>query len=220
MISVPLGVWAGARPGSWFDRIINLKLFTLYCIPSFWMGTILLIVFANPDVLNWFPASGVTPPGGLPKDAGILTKLRISAPYLILPVVCYMYATLAFTTRIIRAAVRDNMMQDHIRTAKAKGLALPRIAFKHAFRNSLLPAITVLAEVFPMAIGGSVIIETIFSIPGMGYETIQAVFTRDYPVIVAVCTVSLVLTMTGTLICDLLYGVADPRIKINRTSHD
>lgn len=220
LISVPLGVWAGARPGSWFDRIMNLKLFTLYCIPSFWMGTILLMVFANPDVLNWFPASGVTPPGGFPKDAGFITKLKVSIPYLILPVICYMYATMAFTSRIIRASVIDNMMQDHIRTAKAKGLALPRIAFKHAFSNSILPAITVLSEVFPMAIGGSVIIETIFSIPGMGYETIQAVFTRDYPVIVAVCTLSLVLTMTGNLVCDLLYGLADPRIKINRANHD
>jgi peptide/nickel transport system permease protein len=219
-ISVPLGVWAGARPGSWFDRFINFKLFALYCIPSFWMGTILLIIFANPDILNWFPASGITPPGGFPKDAGFFSKLQIAAPYLVLPTICYMYATMAFTSRIIRASVRENMLQDHIRTAKAKGLALPRIAFKHAFRNSLLPAVTVLTEVFPMAIGGSVIIETIFGIPGMGYETIQAVFTRDYPMIVAICTLSVLLTMTGTLICDLLYGFFDPRVKLNRMSHE
>ncbi|MFM7079806.1 MAG: ABC transporter permease, partial [Bacteroidota bacterium] len=206
MISVPLGVWAGARPGSWFDRIINFKLFALYCIPSFWMGTILLMLFANPDVLKWFPASGITPPGGFPKDSGFINKLQIAMPYLVLPTICYMYATMAFTARIIRASVRENMMQDHIRTAKAKGLTLPRIAFKHAFRNSLLPAITVLTEVFPIAIGGSVIIETIFGIPGMGYETIQAVFTLYYTMIVAICTLSVLLTMAGTLMCDLLYG--------------
>ena len=105
-------------------------------------------------------------------------------------------------------------MQDHIRTAKAKGLPLPRIAFKHAFRNALLPAITVFSEVFPMAVGGSVIIETIFNIPGMGFETVQAVLNRDYPMIVAVCTLSALLTMTGFLMADILYAFADPRIKL------
>lgn len=214
MVSVPIGVWAGARPGSWFDRIVNVKLFILYCIPGFWMGTLLLMLFANPDTLPWFPASGVMPPGGFPKGIGLWDKLIATVPYLILPICCYTYASFAFTSRIIRSSIRDNMMQDHIRTAKAKGLPLPRIAFKHAFRNALLPAITVFSEVFPMAVGGSVIIETIFNIPGMGFETVQAVLNRDYPMIVAVCTLSALLTMTGFLMADILYAFADPRIKL------
>lgn len=220
LISVPVGVWAGARPDSWFDRIVNFKLFLLYCIPGFWMGTMLLVIFANPDVLPWFPASGIAPPGGFPSSMGWFDKLWASIPYLTLPLVCYTYASLAFTSRIIRGAVRDNMLQDHIRTAKAKGLPLPRIAFKHAFRNALLPAITVFSEVFPMAVGGSVIIETMFSIPGMGFETVQAALGRDYPVIVAACTLSALLAMIGTLIADILYTMADPRIKLKGTNRD
>ena len=214
VVSVPVGVWAGARPGSWFDKITNLKLFVLYCIPGFWMGTLLLMVFANPDVLPWFPASGVMPPGGFPKEIGFFEKMIATLPYLVLPICCYTYASFAFTSRVVRSSIRDNMLQDHIRTAKAKGLPLPRIAFKHAFRNALLPAITVFSEVFPMAVGGSVIIETIFNIPGMGFETVQAVFNRDYPMIVAVCTLSALLTMTGFLVADVLYAIADPRIKL------
>lgn len=214
LISIPLGVWAGARPGSWFDTIVQFKLFLLYCIPSFWMGTLLLVLFANPDVLPLFPASGISPAGGLSQGMSFLEKCIATIPYLALPLICYTYASLAFTTRIIRSAVRENMMQDHILTAKAKGLPLPKIAFKHAFRNALLPAITVFTEVFPMAIGGSVIIETIFTIPGLGYETVNAVFTRDYPMIVAVCALTVVFTMTGNLLADLLYGLADPRVKL------
>lgn len=214
MVSVPLGVWAGARPGSWFDKIINFILFILFCIPEFWMGTLLLMTFANPDSLHWLPVSGVMPPGGFPKEMGYLDKLLGTIPYLILPLCCYTYSSFAFTSRIIRSSIRDNMMQDHIRTAKAKGLPLPSIAFKHAFRNALLPAITVFSEVFPMAVGGSVIIETIFNIPGMGFETVQAVFNRDYPMIIAVCMLSALLTMIGFLVADILYAIADPRINL------
>lgn len=178
------------------------------------MGTLLLMLFANPDVLSWLPASGVMPPGGFPKGIGFWDKLVGTVPYLILPLCCYTYASFAFTSRIIRSSIRDNMMQDHIRTAKAKGLPLPSIAFKHALCNALLPAITVFSEIFPMAVGGSVIIETIFSIPGMGFETVHAVLNRDYPMIVAVCTLSAFLTMTGFLVADILYAIADPRIKL------
>ena len=111
------------------------------------MGTLLLMVFANPDVLQWFPASGIMPPGGFPKEIGFFEKMIATLPYLVLPICCYTYASFAFTSRVVRSSIRDNMLQDHIRTAKAKGLPLPRIAFKHAFRNALLPAITVFSEV-------------------------------------------------------------------------
>ena len=106
----------------------------------------------------------------------------------------------------------DTMNQDYIRTARAKGLSFNKVVFKHAFRNSLLPLITIFANVFPMAIGGSVIIETIFSIPGMGYETVQAIYNQNYPMIVAVFTISGLLTVSGYLLADVLYAIADPRI--------
>jgi len=112
----------------------------------------------------------------------------------------------------MRVAVLETMTQDYIRTAMAKGLSFRTVVFKHAFRNSLLPLITVFANIFPLALGGSVILETIFTIPGMGYETVQSIQNQNYPMIVAIFTITGLLTMTGYLVSDILYAFADPRI--------
>ena len=133
-------------------------------------------------------------------------------PYMILPLICYTYSSFAFISITARVATLNNMNEDYIRTARAKGLTTNRVIFKHAFRNSLIPLITIFAGIFPAAIGGSVIIETIFSIPGMGFETVQAIYNLNYPMIVAIFTISGLLTITGYLFSDILYAVADPRI--------
>jgi peptide/nickel transport system permease protein len=211
-ISIPIGVWAGAKKDSPFDKISSLALFILYSLPPFWVATLLLMVFANPDLLPWFPASGVQPAAGFSISANWFEKMKQTLPYLVLPLLCYTYSAFAFISRTARIAMLDAMNQDYIRTAKAKGLSLNKLIFKHAFRNSLLPLITIFSNVFPMAIGGSVIIETIFSIPGMGYETVQAIYYQNYPMIVAVFTISGLLTVTGYLLADVLYALADPRI--------
>lgn len=213
LISIPLGVWAGAKKNSRFDRYSSLVLFLLYSLPSFWVATLLLMTFANPDALHWFPAAGVKPVTGYPGDAGWLDKVVMSLPYIILPLICYTYGSLAFLSRTMRASVADAMDRDYIRTARSKGLPFRLVVFRHAFRNSLLPAITLLANVFPYLLGGSVIIETIFTLPGMGYETIQAVYNQNYPMIVAIFTLTGLLTVIGYLVSDLLYAIADPRIK-------
>ncbi|MBK9045716.1 MAG: ABC transporter permease [Bacteroidetes bacterium] len=213
LISIPAGVWAGIHKEGRFDKSSALLWFVLYSMPSFWLATLLLMLFANPDIIHWFPASGVKPATGYPADAGILEKIQLSIPYLILPLICYTYSSFAFLSRTMRVNIIEQMGQDYIRTAKAKGLSLNRIAFVHALRNSMLPLITVFANIFPAALGGSVILETIFTIPGMGYETYLSIQNQNYPMIVAIFTITGFLTIAGFLIADILYAVADPRIQ-------
>lgn len=213
LVSIPIGVKAASKRGSGFDKTSSVILFLLYSIPSFWLATLLLMTFANTDVLHWFPESGVKPAIGYPDGAGLFEKIKISLPYIILPAICYTYSSFAFLSRTMRVSMLEIVDQDYIRTARAKGLSERQVIWKHALRNSLLPIITVFATVFPAAIGGSVILETIFTIPGMGLETVEAIQNNDYPMIIAVLTISGLLTLVGYLISDILYAIVDPRIK-------
>lgn len=215
LISLPIGVYAARWRGSKFDKISSLTLFMLYSLPSFFIAVLLLMVFANPDVFHFFPASGVKPPEGYPLNANIFEKAKLSLPYLILPLFCYTYTSFAFLSRMMKSSMLEVMAQDFIRTAQAKGLSERVVVWKHAFRNSLLPIITVFANIFPAAVGGSVILETIFTIPGMGFESFLAIQTQNYPMIIAVLTITGVMTLIGYLISDILYAVVDPRIRYN-----
>lgn len=212
LISLPIGLRAAAKKNSLFDRTSSVVLFILYSMPAFWVATILLMTFANTDVLQWFPASGIQPVTGIPQDAGWLEIIRLRLPYLILPTIAYTYSQLAFLSRIMRVSTLEIISQDYIRTARAKGLSERKVIYKHAFRNSLLPIITVFSNIFPLAISGSVILETIFTIPGMGQQIYYAISAKDYPVIIDVFTLTGVLTLAGYLVADVLYAMADPRI--------
>ncbi len=212
IISIPIGIYAAYKKGSKFDRISSIVLFVMYSMPSFFIGTLLLYTFANPDVLVWFPESGFQDPALYKEDWGIFQKMVHHWPYMVLPLIAYTYSSFAFLSRIMRVGMIDVMGQDFIRTARAKGLNEKTVVLKHAFRNSLLPIITVFANIFPVAIGGSVIIEVIFSLPGMGFETFSAILNYDYPMIVAIFTISGFLTVIGYLVADILYAVVDPRI--------
>lgn len=212
LVSIPIGVRAAAKRGSRFDKASSIVLFMLYSMPSFWLATLLLMTFANPDVMHLFPASGVKPAIGYPDGAGIFMKMKLSLPYIILPAICYTYSSFAFLSRTMRVSMIEIVGQDFIRTARAKGLSEKVVIWKHAFRNSLLPIITVFANIFPAAIGGSVILETIFTIPGMGSEAIFAIQNNNYPMIIAVLTITGFLTLVGYLISDILYALVDPRI--------
>lgn len=212
VVSIPIGVRAAAKKGSRSDKLSSLILFILYSMPAFWLATLLLITFANPDVLHWFPASGVKPVTGYEVGAGFWDKVRASTPYIILPAICYTYSSFAFLSRTIRVSMLEVLTQDYIRTAKAKGLDDKQIIWKHAFRNALFPVITIFGSVFPAVIGGSVILETIFTIPGMGSETLNAIHNNNYPMIIAILTITSMLTLIGFLISDILYAISDPRI--------
>jgi peptide/nickel transport system permease protein len=212
LISIPIGIYSAYKKDSVADKGMSLVLFVLYSMPSFFVATLLLLQFANPDNLSWFPVSGIQDPTIFDPDWSLWMKLKHRMPFLILPIITYTYGSFAFLSRIMRVGMIDVVSQDYIRTARAKGLGEGKVILKHALRNSLLPVITVFASIFPMAIGGSIIIEVIFSIPGMGVEVYNAILNYDYPMIITVFTLSGFLTMVGYLVADLLYAVVDPRI--------
>ncbi|MFI5171650.1 MAG: ABC transporter permease [Chitinophagales bacterium] len=212
LISLPIGLQAAAKKNSLFDRTSSVILFMLYSLPVFWVATLLLMTFANTQFMNIFPASGIQPATGIPDDANFFEIIKLRLPYLILPTIAYTYSQLAFLSRITRVATLEIISQDYIRTARAKGLPERKVIYKHAFRNTLLPIITIFSNVFPLALSGSVILETIFTIPGMGQQIFHAIGAKDYPVIVDVFTLTGILTLAGYLIADILYAIADPRI--------
>jgi peptide/nickel transport system permease protein len=212
LVSIPLGIYSAYMKDSKFDKISSVIVFTLYSMPSFFVGTLLLYTFANPDVLVWFPESGWQDPSTYDENWNVFKRMAHHWPYMVLPLITYTYSSFTFLSRIMRVGMIDIMNHDFIRTARAKGLNEKTVVLKHALRNSLIPIITVFANIFPVAIGGSVIIEVIFSLPGMGLETFNAVLNYDYPMIVAIFTISGFLTIVGYLIADILYAVVDPRI--------
>lgn len=216
MISIPLGVQAATKKDSRFDRITTVVLFILYSLPSFFAATVLLMWFANPDVLHWFPASGVEPVRGFAPDASFFERWWERMPFLFLPIISYSYSSFAFLSRIMRVSMLEIVNQDYIRTARAKGLSERTVIYKHALRNALLPIITVFANIFPIAIGGSVILEFIFTIPGMGGESYNAIVNQNYPMLIAIFTITGVLTLVGYLVSDILYAAADPRISFSK----
>ena len=212
LISIPIGIYAAYKRNSFFDRASGVILFALLSLPNFFIGTFLLFLFANPDMLVWFPEAGIQDPSVYQENWSLWRKIQHHAPYMVLPLITYTYSSFAFLSRQMRVGLLDVINQDFIKTARAKGLSERKVVLKHALRNGLLPIITLFSNIFPMALGGSVIVERIFSIPGMGWEIYQAILSADYPMIVAIFTLTGFLTVIGFLVADILYAFADPRI--------
>lgn len=213
LISIPLGVFSAVWKDSTFDRSSTLVLFILYSLPNFWIATMLVIFFTTPEYgMDWFPSLGV---GNLPPDAPFWERLLDAAEHLILPIFCLTYGALAFISRQVRGGMLNVIRQDYIRTAWAKGLNARQVIWKHAFINALFPIITMFATLFPAVFAGSVVIEYIFNIPGMGGLTVGAIFQRDWPVVYTILMLATMLTMAGILIADLLYALVDPRVSYN-----
>ena len=219
LISIPVGLKSAANPGSGFDKTSSTVFIILYSLPSFWVATLLMLLFCNPYTLNILPSSGVNPPGGFSDEHSFVYKIIHTLPYLILPTICYTYSSFAFLSGSIRASVTGILKEDYIRTARAKGVSDHNILYRHALRNALLPMIAIFSQVFPIAVGGSVILETIFTIPGMGFAIYQSIAAHDYPVIIAVFLVTGLITTLGFLMSDILYAIADPRISYTTDLH-
>jgi peptide/nickel transport system permease protein len=212
-IGIPIGVIAGIKVGSWFERVHGLLSFALISLPGFFVATALLVLFSNPDVLDWFPSSGVKDLSTFDPNWPFWKRIQHYIPYLILPIFSFTYASAAFISIQVRNSIREQMKLDYIRTARAIGISETRILIHHALRNSMSPIITLFGQSLPILFGGSVIIESIFSIPGMGLEIYESVINYDYPMIVALFTIIGLLTMLGNLISDILYAWADPRVR-------
>ncbi len=209
-LAVPLGVMAAVHPGGSFDRLTTIFVFVGYSMPSFWLALICMATFGVR--LHWLPISGIH---SLDYESfGLFQRWFDTTWHLLLPIGIAAFGSLASLSRYMRSSMVEVLRQDYIRTARAKGLSERRILFHHGLRNGLLPLITLLGLALPDLIGGSVIAETIFAIPGMGRLFYEAVMSRDYPVVMALVTIGAVLTMLGNLLADIAYAYADPRIRI------
>ena len=210
VIAVPLGVVAAVKPHSVFDRLTTVGVFIGYSMPSFWLALLGMAWFGV--TLRWLPISGLH---SLDYESfGFAQRLYDLARHLILPVFVSAFVSLAGLSRYVRSSMIDVLKQDYIRTARAKGLSERAVLFRHGLRNGLLPVVTIIGLSLPDLIGGSVIAETIFSIPGMGRLFYEAVMARDYSVIMALVTIGAVLTMLGNFLADLAYAAVDPRIRL------
>ncbi len=212
LVAIPIGVSSAVRRGSLFDKSATVFVFIGFAIPGFWLALLLMRLFGVN--LGWLPLSGLK---SLEYDyLTPLAKLWDLARHLILPVFVSAFAGLAGISRYMRTNMVNVLDEDYIRTARAKGVREKDVVYKHALRNAILPIVTILGLSVPALIGGSVIFESIFAIPGMGRLFFNSVMARDYPVIMGILVVGAVLTLLGNLIADIAYCYVDPRIRLGQ----
>ncbi|MBM4295031.1 MAG: ABC transporter permease [Deltaproteobacteria bacterium] len=208
-VAIPIGVISAVRPHSWFDRGTTLFVFFGFAMPSFWLALLLIMFFGV--YLDWLPISGLHSLNY--RQFTFWQKVQDLASHLTLPVLVSAFGGLAGMSRYMRGNMLEVVRQDYITTARAKGLPERTVIFKHALRNALLPVITILGLSVPGLIGGSVIFESIFAIPGMGQLFYGAVMARDYPLVMGELVIGAVLTLLGNLLADVSYALVDPRIR-------
>lgn len=206
IVAMPVGIVCAAKQFSMTDRLLTIAVFLLYSLPSFWIGTI-LIAFCTGDL---FKTTGYYT--GRISDVGLFTWLGENFKHMFLPVVCMMYAGFAFVSRQMRSSLLEQIRQDFVRTARAKGLSERVVILRHATRNALIPIVTLIGALLPALLGGNIIIEQMFSIPGMGQLFFTSISERDYTTVMGIEVVAALLTMAGMLLSDLLYVVVNPVI--------
>ena len=204
LIAVPLGVFSAVKQYSFFDNIATVFSTAGVALPSFWLAIMMILLFSV--TLRWFPTGGV-------QTLGVETSANDIIWHLTMPSLALAFLSIASWNRYIRASMLEVIRQDFIRTARAKGLRDRFVIFKHALRNALIPFVTLLGLSLPTLVGGALIIERIFSWPGIGRLAFDAAQQRDYPVIMGVVMMSSVLVILGNLAADITYGFLDPRIK-------
>ncbi|MGB9935869.1 ABC transporter permease [Thermodesulfovibrio yellowstonii] len=212
IIAIPIGVYSALKQGSLFDRALTVFVFTGFSVPTFWLALLAMIVFGVN--LGWLPISGIHSIGAetMPFHERLVDWIK----HLILPVTIMSFAGLAGMSRYTRSSMLEVLRQDYIRTARSKGLPERVVIIRYALRNALLPVVTLLGLAIPGLIGGSVIFESIFSIPGMGQLFYSSAMARDYPTIMGILIIGALLTLIGNLIADIAYFIVDPRIRVKR----
>ncbi len=208
LLSVPIGLWATVRNGTLRERSVSTLLYMLYSLPSFVAALYLQLLFFSK--LGWLPLFGMQS-----DDYSTLSaagKAWDLLKHSILPITCFTYGSLAYYSRFIQANMEEVIRQDYIRTARAKGVPPLQVIWKHAFRNTLIPFVTLLGLTLPSLLGGAVILEQIFVWPGMGRLYFEAIGQRDYDTIMGLTLMFSILTLLGQLLADILYAVVDPRV--------
>lgn len=208
-LAIPIGILAAIRRNTLFDKGMTVFVFLGFAVPTFWLALLLMYLFGVK--LGWLPVSGLHSLGS--EAFGPVCWFWDMARHLLIPVSVAAFGSLAGLSRYMRSTMLDVIRQDYITTARAKGLPERTVIFRHALRNALLPVITLLGLSVPGLIGGSVIFETIFSIPGMGQLFYGGVMSRDYPLVMGILVIGAGLTLLGNLLADISYAFADPRIR-------
>lgn len=211
-LAIPIGILAAIRRDTPLDKGMTVFVFLGFSIPTFWLALLLMYLFGVK--LGWLPISGLHSFGS--GGFGFLRQLCDLAWHLILPLSVATFGSLAAVSRYMRSSMLEVISQDYITTARAKGLSERTVILKHALRNALLPVVTLLGFSVPGLIGGSVIMETIFSIPGMGQLAYNGSMARDYPLVMGILVIGAGLTLIGNLLSDILYAFADPRIRLGK----
>jgi peptide/nickel transport system permease protein len=209
LIAIPVGISSATRRNTLYDKITTTTVFIGFAIPHFWLALLLMLLFGV--TLHWLPISGLTSMNY--ESLSLWGKTWDLATHLVLPVFVSAFGGLAADSRYMRSSMLEVIRQDYMTVARAKGLPEREVIYRHAFRNALLPMITLVGLSVPGLIGGSVIFENIFGIPGMGQLFFQSVMTRDYPMVMGVLTIGAILTLLGNLLADVGYMLADPRIR-------
>ncbi|MDB5105088.1 MAG: putative transporter, permease protein [Fibrobacteres bacterium] len=213
LISIPLGVAKALRNGTWFDSISSALIFTGFVIPGYALGIILIIFLGGGRFLDWFPISGIISDDfeSLPVGGQILDFLH----HMVLPLFCYMIGEFAVLTMMLKNSLMDEMGKDYMRTAVVKGSTFRKAVWRHAFRNALIPLATRAGEIFTLMFAGSILIERVFDIDGMGLLVYTSMVNRDYNVVMGIIMLSSFMAMIGRLFSDLLYVSVDPRIRLD-----
>lgn len=215
LIALPLGIRSALRRGTRSDSLATLTLFALYSIPTFWAGLMLILAFGvtGPDWVWWprLPIIGLHDKDAA--DLGALAYAWDTLRHAILPIATMTYASFAYLSRQMRAGMLEVLREDYIRTARAKGLSERLVIYRHALRNALIPVITLMASVLPLLVGGSIVVETVFDIQGMGKYAYEGLLRRDYYVVMSTTIVVGIMTQVGILVSDVVYTLVDPRIR-------
>lgn len=206
LISVPAGIYSAVHKYTKGDYAVVTASFLGSSIPSFFLALLFVYIFSVN--LGWLPSSGMTTLG---KEGDILDLVQ----HMLMPVMVLTFSLAGSMIRYIRSAMLEILQQNYLRTARGNGISERKVIWKHAFRNALVPIITVVGMQIPVLFGGAVIIEQVFSWPGLGLMTMSAIISRDYPVIMGVCLLSAVVVLVSNLVTDILYALADPRIQLD-----
>jgi microcin C transport system permease protein len=211
LVCVPLGVLKAIKHGTKFDFASSFIVFLGYSIPGWALGTALLVLFGGGSFWSVFPLGGFRPDNW--EYLGIFQKVTSQIHHMALPVFCYMLTEFATLTILTKNSLMENLGQDYVRTAFAKGLTERRVVFGHALRNSLIPIATGLGHVISLILAGSFLIEKVFNIDGMGYLGYTSIQQRDYPVAMGILVISSLLMLVGNILSDIVYVIVDPRIR-------
>jgi len=211
LVCIPLGVFKAIRHGSRFDLLSSLIVFLGYSIPGWALGTALLVLFGGGSFWSIFPLGGFRPSDW--EYLNFFQKVAAQIHYMFLPVLCYTIESFATLTILMKNSLMENLGQDYVRTAYAKGLTERRVIFVHALRNSLIPISTGLGSEIGLILAGSFLIEKVFNIDGMGYLGYTSILQRDYPVALGILVIASLLLLVGNILSDMIYVIVDPRIR-------